>query len=100
MQQLECYNRANSERNSIGDSPRILKWRIAHFLPSKRSELLVGAPLQGVWNGAPAKLVIRNLMKRLIRVLAFLLILGTLPAIATDKAKAFYRSLSVLTETR
>ena len=30
-------------------------------------------------------------MKRLTRVLAFLLILGTLPAIATDKAKAFYK---------
>jgi general secretion pathway protein D len=30
-------------------------------------------------------------MKRLTRVLALLLILGTLPAVATDKAKAFYK---------
>jgi hypothetical protein len=30
-------------------------------------------------------------MKRLTRVLALLLIFGTLPAVATDKAKAFYK---------
>ncbi len=30
-------------------------------------------------------------MKRLTRVLALLLIFGTLPAVATDKAKALYK---------
>ncbi len=39
----------------------------------------------------PAKLSIRILMKRLTRVLALLLIFGTLPAVATDKAKAAYK---------
>jgi len=54
MQRVECYNRANSERNLVGEKARVLQWQIAYFLQSKRSELLTGAPLQGDWNGAPA----------------------------------------------
>ena len=41
--------------------------------------------------GIPGKLVLRKLMKRLPRVLALLLIFASLPAVATDKAKAFYK---------